>query len=255
MVNVKLKLRYLRHPYLLWRAIVGYFEWKLNKCNRINEYNKYKYTFFSALQNAFHIDMKLLRRYIDQLSSKTDFCRRLNEARNLLRGSSLDAGMPDDDLYLLYVLCRLLRPRRVVETGCGNGFSSATILQALEDNGIGNLYSVDLHFRDGVVTPVGKELGWVIPVHLKRRWHLILGESFKVLPKLLAQLGTIDMFLHDSRHTYRTMMKEFAIVWPYLRKGGLLLSHDVEANDAFLDFSDKVRRTPIIVGNIGILVK
>jgi hypothetical protein len=51
------------------------------------------------------------------------------------------------------------------------------------------------------------------------------------------------------------MMKEFTIVWPYLRDGGLLLSHDVVANDAFLDFCDKVPRTPTVIGGIGIIVR
>jgi len=83
----------------------------------------------------------------------------------------------------------------------------------------------------------------------------LLGESFKVLPKLLAKIGTVDVFLHDSRHTYRTMMKEFTIIWPYLRKGGLLLSHDVIANDAILDFCGNVQRTLIVIGGIGIVMK
>lgn len=60
-----------------------------------------------------------------------------------------------------------------------------SILQALEDNGVSVLHSIDLHYTDGVTIPVGKELGWMIPEHLKRRWRLVLGEGFKVLPRLL----------------------------------------------------------------------
>jgi predicted O-methyltransferase YrrM len=142
-----------------------------------------------------------------------------------------------------------------VETGVANGFSSASILQALEGNQAGELYSIGLHCRKGVTTPVSKELGWVIPEHLKHRWHLILGESFRVLPRLLEELGTIDIFLHDSRHTYKTMMKEYTIVWPHLHRGGLLLSHDVKFNDAYLDFCDKVGYTRVVISDIGAIAK
>jgi len=139
-----------------------------------------------------------------------------------------------------------------VETGVANGFSSASILQALEDNQAGEHYSIGLYCREGVTIPVGKELGWVIPKYLKHRWHLILGESFRVLPRLLEELGSIDIFLHDSRHTYRTMMKEYTIVWPYLHKGSLLASHDVEFNDALLDFCDKkLAYLPTVINGIG----
>ena len=77
----------------------------------------------------------------------------------------------------------------------------------------------------------------------------------KVLPKLLRRLGCIDLFLHDSRHTYKTMMNEYNVVWPYLRQGGLLLSDDVIENDAFIDFADKVKIRPVVVGRMGVIKK
>jgi hypothetical protein len=43
----------------------------------------------------------------------------------------------------LYLLTRLLRPNAIVETGVAAGVSSYFILQALQDIGKGQLYSVD----------------------------------------------------------------------------------------------------------------
>jgi len=37
----KLKLRYIRHPYLIWRAIIGHYERRFSKCVRVNEYRNY----------------------------------------------------------------------------------------------------------------------------------------------------------------------------------------------------------------------
>lgn len=50
-------------------------------------------------------------------------------------------------------------------------------------------------------------------------------------------------------------MNEYNVAWPYLREGGLLLSDDVIENDAFLDFCDKVGRTPTVIDGIGAIMK
>ena len=53
------------------------------------------------------------------------------------------------------------------------------------------------------------------------------------MPALLRNIGPIDLFLHDSLHTYDTMRAEFAAAWPALRPGGVLISDDIEGNRAF----------------------
>ena len=50
---------------------------------------------------------------------------------------------------------------------------------------------------------------------------------------------SIDMFLHDSSHSYQHMLWEFRQFWPRLRDGGLLVSHDVQMNAAFPEFVTK----------------
>lgn len=50
---------------------------------------------------------------------------------------------------LVYAIVRVLKPEIVVETGVASGLSSAYILQALEENRKGKLYSIDLPAREG----------------------------------------------------------------------------------------------------------
>ena len=50
---------------------------------------------------------------------------------------------------------------------------------------------------------------------------------------------SIDMFVHDSSHSYRHMLWEFRQSWPRLCDGGLLVSHDVQMNAAFPEFVAK----------------
>jgi predicted O-methyltransferase YrrM len=129
-----------------------------------------------------------------------------------------------------YLVCRLLRPDVVVETGVAYGVSSAFILKALEANGRGALHSVDL-------PPLRREYGmfWGMAVDetLRPRWSLHRGPSGRVLPGLLAEVGAVNLFLHDSLHTRRNMRREFEAVWPRLREGGVLLADDVERNNVF----------------------
>lgn len=160
----------------------------------------------------------------------------------------------------LYSLCRLIKPSIIIETGVGAGLSSTYILQAIEDNGFGKLYSIDFPkamyltennrvVNDGFWIPDKQKSGWIIPKNLKENWKLILGKSIEKLLPLLKQVGSIDLFFHDSEHTYQTMMFEYHAAWPYLNKQGILASHDVNWNNAFTDFAYEVNAKPNILKN------
>jgi hypothetical protein len=74
---------------------------------------------------------------------------------------------------------------------------------------------------------------------LEGRWTLHRGSSARVLPRLLEELETVDLFVHDSLHTYRNMRREFEAVWPRLRAGGALVADDVERSRAFGELRQK----------------
>lgn len=140
----------------------------------------------------------------------------------------------------IYVTCRLLSPHVVVETGVAYGVTSAFILQALAVNRAGLLFSIDL-------PPLGKNadqnVGAFVPQELKDRWKLHRGPVKRVLPQLLLEIGEVDLFVHDSLHTYRHMTLEFELIWPSLRPPALVIADDVGLNDAFCNFAAKVKPT------------
>ena len=147
-------------------------------------------------------------------------------------------------------------PEVVVETGVASGRSSTAILTALAENNKGRLYSIDLpHFYDGHeptykrtsegndelqgYVPKGKEPGWLVPKEYRDRWELILGDSNVELKKLVERLPQIDLFYHDSEHTYKTMMYEFDATWEKIGSEGYLLADDIRWNDSWKDFLAK----------------
>ncbi len=151
----------------------------------------------------------------------------------------------------LYAATRILKPEVVVETGVANGVSSAYILRALERNSKGDLYSIDLGANDHL--PEGKSIGWVVPEELRDRWKLLLGDARDMLPGLLEKLRRVDIFLHDSDHSYEHMMWEFKNAWQALTSGGLLISDDIWVNTSFFDFAKLVDREaiPLFFSNMG----
>jgi len=149
----------------------------------------------------------------------------------------------------LYVCIRLMKPRLVVETGVAAGKSSTMILLALNHNKFGKLVSIDLPnqkgnvLADGARTSTGDfPVGFLVPNYLRDRWELVIGDSKEILPSIVNNHGEIDIFFHDSLHTYGHVFFELSTVYPALKanttKRCLLLCDDIdiEAGKAFNDF-------------------
>jgi predicted O-methyltransferase YrrM len=121
-----------------------------------------------------------------------------------------------------------LRPDKVVETGVARGMTSRFILEALAATGEGRLWSIDL-------PPPGMPdlealTGAAVPDTLHPVWSYVRGSSRRRLPGLLAALGEIDVFVHDSRHSERNLLYELEHARAAMRPGGFLIADDVDLN-------------------------
>lgn len=176
-----------------------------------------------------------VRKYFDELNKLQLLAMLETELKRF--NFSLGATLTPLRGPVIYAVVRALKPSIVVETGVASGVSTALTLQALSLNWEGELYSVDMPNLDPLARlPSGKEPGWLVPRDLRKKWHFVLGLSREKLGPLLQKLGSIDLFLHDSEHSYRNMLFEFELAWFFLREGGVLLAGDVTTNNAFRDF-------------------
>lgn len=160
-----------------------------------------------------------------------------------------------DDALFLYWMVRKLKPKTIVQAGVCNGLSSAFMMLALAKNGDeGTLHVVDLpHIFNpnnpdwtvkgtvyGVLIPEGKTSGWMVPdIYQGKRFFVHSGDAKELLPKLVDSLDSIDMFYHDSDHTYNHMMFEFREAKRKLNAGGLIIGDDVSWNASVWDFADE----------------
>ena len=208
-----------------------------------------------------HIEQKFSE-FIDFIKnsdmSKSKFSNE-NPAGRLNRSSQGNAG------YFLYLLVRAIKPNTIVETGVSSGESSAYLLQGLFDNNHGKLFSIDLppeydQAKRNTVLLKDNLPGWIIPDYLRNRWELQLGPSQDLLPPLLDKLGEIDMFWHDSLHTYDHMMFEYLESWKHLRENGIIFSDDIatlnkQGHSPIIDFAQLKNRDLVIYHLMGGLKK
>jgi hypothetical protein len=169
-------------------------------------------------------------------------------ARGLQVGRGAFGGWDDADARLgqvAWCLARHLRPQRIVETGVARGLTTRVLLEALERNGGGRLWSIDL--PPLLERSLAQETGAAVPERLHARWTLLRGSSRKLLPGLVADLSQIDVFVHDSMHTARNLRFELEQVWPALAPGGAMLIDDVEKNVATGRFRQARSDTPAVI--------
>ena len=138
-----------------------------------------------------------------------------------------DFGIDEFEAKFLYGVVRKTRPEIFVETGVANGDSSFFILSAIKKNKIGKLISID----------VNNDVGNLVPKDLRKAWELkILQRNFSNnFKSILSSLPNVDIFLHDSDHSYTWQMLEYTNALNKLSKKGLLLSDDIDSSYALID--------------------
>jgi hypothetical protein len=169
-------------------------------------------------------------------------------ARGLSIGRGTFGGWDDGDSRLgrvAWCLARHLQPASIVETGVGRGLTTRVLLEALERNGGGRLWSIDL--PPLLERRFAEQTGAAVPERLRERWTLLHGSSRRRLAGLLADLGQVDLFLHDSMHTTRNLRFELDHVWPALAPLGAALIDDVEKNVATGEFLQAHPETPSVI--------
>ena len=157
-------------------------------------------------------------------------------AQGLSLGRGTYGGWDDGDpgfARAVWCLMSHLRPEKVVETGVARGVTSRIVLEAFQHVGAGHLWSIDLPALD---PSLHDEIAVAVPESLRGRWSYVTGTSRRRLPKLLAQAGPIDLFIHDSSHTERNILFELRQAWPAIGRGAII-ADDVQQSAGFARFA------------------
>ena len=205
--------------------------------NHLDYYSDRQLPTLEGIAQVTGIDQSLVDEQLDDLPE-------FLVAENKDPGMTIKWSATSELAATTYALIKLLKPDIVVETGVGAGVSSWTILHAMNENRIGRLISIDLPTPNTELLP---EVGYLVPQELRTRWDLRTGPARLLLPQVLNELVEIDIFQHDSRHSYSNQIREYLSAWPFIKSGGVLVSDDVN-NDALYEAAREWSREPTIIG-------
>ena len=159
-------------------------------------------------------------------------------ARGLGSGPSTYAWYSDADSFLgraVWCVTRHTRPEVVVETGVAHGITSRIVLEALRQNDSGQLFSIDLPFPFD--HQLHAETGVAVTDECRPRWSYLEGSSRQRLPRLLAEVGHVEVFIHDSLHTAKNTLFEMEQVASAMSPGGVMLIDDIGSHEGFKTFA------------------
>lgn len=121
-------------------------------------------------------------------------------------------------------LTRLLRPRRVLETGTHLGYSTTCIALALREMSAIDGLSREVVSMDCAMMPhlweghdVAKFVRWM---------HTSSIDAVNMRDARVFGTGMFDLLVLDSDHAYETIIFELIAFEPLLRPGGAILLHD-----------------------------
>lgn len=198
------------------------------------------------ISRAIGIDHKELLKYHEEFKTDLRFHHAIE--KKLQSTSERPNKIPEYGWReFLFIVVRAVKPNIMIETGSFDGLSTAVILLAMAKNDKGTLFTIDLP-NPRLPTDINAEPAWVVPDYLRDRLQLKKGPVLQYLEPVIKQVGEVDMFYHDSWHTYENMMFEYQTVWAALRPGGLLMSEYLpDLNDAFKDFTKDKANEPVIL--------
>src|SRR5262249_21905834 len=124
-----------------------------------------------------------------------------------------------------------------IETGVAHGVTSRIVLEALRQNGLGHLWSIDLPFPFD--HRLHGETGMVVTDACRPRWSYLEGSSKRGLPPLVAKVGHVEMFIHDSLHTAENTLFEMEQAASAMPAGGVMLVDDINSHTGFVTFAGR----------------
>jgi hypothetical protein len=146
----------------------------------------------------------------------------------------------DGDPALLQAIWRLIirvNAAKVVETGVAHGVTSRIVLEALHQNDLGHLWSIDLPFPFD--HRLHSETGAAVTDELRPRWSYLEGASSQRMPPLVAEVGHVEMFIHDSLHTAENTLFEMEQAASAMPAGGVMLVDDIDSHLGFATFAER----------------
>lgn len=133
------------------------------------------------------------------------------------------------------MLCRIARDekcRSILEIGMANGSSTVALLKTIDENGGGNMVSVDPfqnRNEDGIASGAkvgGQGVRNVAASGLGHMHRLLEEYDYIAMPRLVAEQARFDMIFLDGYHSFDYTFLDFFYADLLLKEGGICAFHD-----------------------------
>lgn len=134
--------------------------------------------------------------------------------------------MLENELDFLTWLLREYKPDKILEVGVHAGGTSAIMLRNTPANAV--IHAVDIAVQCDSEHAVGYKVEELCTETEKKRYNTYLGEDIiYALPKIG---GEIDFCILDTVHQPPGELLQFFAIYPYLKRGVILVLHDLSLN-------------------------
>lgn len=138
--------------------------------------------------------------------------------------------VPQYDLYesqILYTIIRVLKPKKIVEAGCAQGWSTFWILTAADRNdNDAEVYSYD--WDEHSIEMAKNNMAQLRPSP-RAQWQTVFGNFLETSKKILPE--PIDLFFVDLGHTLIEAQFYTENIFPKLAESHSMAIHDVEREE------------------------
>ncbi len=128
------------------------------------------------------------------------------------------ASIEKDDLRVLLPLIDQIKPTRILEIGAWRGNSARMWIEAF--NPVGFITIEKDSYEDLGATRIPDEIG-------HQMWYDTDSHDSKVLDDLKIYMPEVDFLFIDGDHSFDGAMKDYDMYSPLVRKGGIVVLHDV----------------------------
>lgn len=157
------------------------------------------------------MDEQLEQYILNHIDEEGEFLKRLNRDThvNMLRPRMLSGHLQG---RILKMICRMIRPNRILELGTFTGYSAFCMAEGLNPEGELHTIEMDDEIEDFTRSYLEKS-------PYKDRIHLYIGDAMKVVPALE---GTFDMVFIDADK--RHYCEYYDLVFDRVPPGGFILA-------------------------------
>jgi hypothetical protein len=186
---------------------------QINLETTLNLYKKYA----KDLNRIKEAERKFCNRHVNLMLFNQHYYRMiLSFLSKYLQIQHFYPQMSDIEVEMLYLLIRKNKPQHIVEMSPCHGWSTSWMLNAVNDNKLGKVFSYD-------VVDWSKKY---LPESLKRNWIFVQGD----VRTTIKDIEEIDFLFVDSEHTKKLAEWYIKNIFPHLKNGTVVAIHDVYNN-------------------------